>query len=104
VPNNNPVTKLLFEGMDGVKHTAAFTFLNEPQVITAGAMSSSVIMNNCIRCHTQLNTEIVNAGRITSSMAAKGEGKLCWDCHRDVPHGRNSLSSTENAPVPFSGI
>jgi len=30
-----------------------------------------------------------------------GEGKLCWDCHREVPHGvLSSQSSTPHAMVP----
>ena len=64
--------------------------------------NAEVIMNNCIRCHTQLNTEFVNTGRIDHEMAMAGEGKACWDCHREVPHGgTNSLSSTPNALVPY---
>ena len=64
--------------------------------------SAEVIMNNCIRCHMQLNTEFVNTGRIDHEMAMAGEGKACWDCHREVPHGgTNSLSSTPNALVPY---
>ena len=35
-------------------------------------------------------------------MSQVGEGKACWDCHRDVPHGgSNSLSSTPNALLPY---
>ena len=48
-----------FKGMDGVKHVAAFLTSSEPQVIQAHPASSQVIMNNCIRCHEQLNTELV---------------------------------------------
>ena len=47
-----------------ITHTAVFLTNTEPQVIQAIPQSSEVIMNNCIRCHTQLNTEFVN--RITS--------------------------------------
>ena len=64
--------------------------------------SANVIMENCIRCHTQLNTELVKTGRMNYEMAKAGEGKACWDCHRDIPHGgTNSLSSTPNALVPY---
>ena len=35
-------------------------------------------------------------------MTLTGDGKACWDCHRDVPHGgMNSLSSTPAALVPY---
>ena len=39
----------------------------EPQVIQAIDESAEVIMNNCIRCHTQLNTEFVKTGKIDAT-------------------------------------
>ena len=59
VPHENAVKKWTFKGIDGMKHVAAFLTKSEPQVIQAHEASSQVIMNNCIRCHTQLNTEFV---------------------------------------------
>ena len=85
VPHENAVKKWTFKGMDGMKHVAAFLTKSEPQVIQAHEASSEVIMNNCIRCHTQLNTEFVKTGKIDYMMSQVGEGKACWDCHRDVP-------------------
>ena len=88
--------------MDGMRHVAVFLTRGEKDVLRANKESAEVIMNNCIRCHTQLNTEFVNTGRIDYMMSQVGEGKACWDCHRDVPHGgSNSLSSTPNALVPY---
>ena len=102
VPHENIVKKWTFKGMDGMKHVAAFLTKSEPQVIQAHEASSQVIMNNCIRCHTQLNTEFVKTGKIDYMMSMVGEGKACWDCHRDVPHGgKNSLSATPAAIVPL---
>ena len=102
VPHENFVKKWTFKGMDGMKHVAAFLTSSEPQVIQAHPASSQVIMNNCIRCHQQLNTEFVETGRIDYMMSEVGKGKACWDCHREVPHGgKNSLSSTPNAIVPL---
>lgn len=82
VPHENIVKKWTFKGMDGMKHVAAFLTKSEPQVIQAHEASSQVIMNNCIRCHTQLNTEFVKTGKIDYMMSMVGEGKACWDCHR----------------------
>lgn len=102
VPQDNFFKTWGFKGLDGVKHVAAFVTNSEPQVIKAHEMSSKVIMNNCIRCHTQLNQEFVKSGRINFMMAKANEGKACWDCHRDIPHlGRNSLASTPAAIVPY---
>lgn len=102
VPHENAVKKWTFKGMDGMRHVGVFLIKGEHQVIQALPESAQVIMNNCIRCHTQLNTEFVKTGRIDYMKAQVGEGKACWDCHRDVPHGgSNSLSSTPAALVPY---
>lgn len=86
VPHQNAARKWIFKGMDGVKHVAAFLTHSERQAIQAQPASSQVIMDNCVRCHTQLNTEFVTTGKIDYMMAQAGERKACWDCHRDVPH------------------
>jgi cytochrome c nitrite reductase small subunit len=109
VPHQNQAVKYGFKAMDGLKHTAYFVAHSERQAIMAEDMSAQVIMDNCIRCHTQLNQEFVKTGRISFMEAKRGEGKACWDCHRTVPHGgMNSLSSTPNAegvtPLPPSPV
>lgn len=102
VPHENAVKKWVFKGMDGMRHVAVFLTHGEKDVVRANGESSEVIMNNCIRCHTQLNTEFVSTGRIDYMMSQVGEGKACWDCHRDVPHGgSNSVASNPNALVPY---
>ena len=75
VPHENAVKKWFFKGMDGMRHASVFMMRGEPQVIQAIDESAEVIMNNCIRCHTQLNTEFVNTGRIDHEMAME-KGKL----------------------------
>lgn len=75
VPHENAVKKWTFKGMDGMRHVAAFLTHSEPQVIQANPESAKVIMNNCIRCHTLLNTEFVKTGKIDYMMARTGEGK-----------------------------
>jgi len=107
VPHQNMAAKYLFKGMDGMKHVAYYVTHSEHQAIMAETMSAEVIMDNCIRCHKQLNQEFVKTGRIDYMMAKRGDGKACWDCHRNVPHGgMNSLSSTQvaNVPIPKSPV
>ena len=54
------------------------------------------------RFPNRVNTEFVKTGKIDYMMSQVGEGKACWDCHRDVPHGgKNSLSGTPGAIVPL---
>lgn len=105
VPHQNIAKKYFFKGMDGMKHVAYFVTNSERQAIMAEESSANVIMDNCIRCHTQLNQEFVKTGRINYMMAKRGEGLACWDCHRSVPHGgMNGLAKTPNAesqvPLP----
>ncbi len=109
VPNGNIASHYLFKGLDGMKHVGYFVTHRERQAIAAEDASAQVIMDNCIRCHTQLNTELAHTGRIDYMMAQRGQGKACWDCHRDVPHGgMNSLSGTPWAetqvPIPPSPV
>lgn len=102
VPHQNAVKKWKFKGMDGMRHVSAFLTQSEPQVIRANEESSRVIMENCIRCHTQLNTEFVKTGKIDYMKTKVGEGKACWDCHRDIPHGgQSNLAITPHALVPY---
>lgn len=101
VPHQNAVKKWTFKGTDGMKHVAAFLTNSESEVIQAHNSSSTVIMDNCVRCHTQLTTEMVKTGRIDFMMAQAGAGKACWDCHRNVPHGKTSLSGAPNAVAPL---
>lgn len=102
VPQNNFVNKYAFKAMDGLYHAAVFTVKAEPQVIRPRDASNKVIMDNCIRCHAQLNTEFVNTGMINYAQVKEGEGKACWDCHREVPHTMvSNLSSSPNAIVPL---
>ncbi len=109
VPHQNPALYYGFKAVDGLKHTAYFVTNSEHQAIMAEALTGQVVMDNCIRCHTQLNQEFVKTGRMGYMMAKRGEGKACWDCHRNVPHGgMNSLMATPNAesqvPLPPSPV
>jgi len=44
----------------------------------------------------------VQAGKVTAEMAHADNGKLCWDCHREVPHSRvRGLNAAPHSPVPI---
>ena len=92
-----------------LKHTAYFVGRMEHQAIKAETLTGQVVMDNCIRCHEQLNTEFVKTGRMGYMTQQAQGGKVCWDCHRNVPHGgMNSLMATPNAegvtPLPPSPV
>lgn len=101
VPHGNVFNKYLFKAKDGLYHSYVFTMRDEPMAIRPRQESYEVIMDNCIRCHSQLNREFVTTGMIGYVEAKEdGKGKACWDCHREVPHGKMSnLASSPNAPL-----
>lgn len=100
VPQDNFFRKYFFKANDGMRHATIFTMNAQPQVIKIKNWGKSVVQENCIRCHeNQVNP--VSSGNITFENFQHGEGHLCWDCHREVPHGRvRSEASTPYARVP----
>jgi cytochrome c nitrite reductase small subunit len=88
--------------MDGTRHSFMFTFKMEPQVIQIHEAGASVVQENCIRCHSN---QVRNTKEkfVAVSNTEHGAGKLCWQCHRETPHGRvNSLAAVPYARVPIS--
>ncbi len=101
VPHDNAVRKYAFKAMDGTRHSFMFTFRMEPQVIRIHDAGTAVVQENCIRCHSDLLFK-VSERNVTLTAQQHGGGKLCWECHRETPHGRvNSLASVPNARVPI---
>lgn len=102
VPHNNIFNKYYFKAKDGLRHSAVFTIRGEQTALQAIPASSQVIMNNCIRCHTQLNQEFVKTGHMDWKETKANNGHACWDCHRETAHTRSrSEVSTPNALVPM---
>ena len=102
MPHDNIVKKYFVKGLNGYNHGVVFTKRTEDQAMQAKPINSQALMSNCIRCHTQLNTEFVETGRHSWKEMQEIGGSACWDCHRDVSHTRSrSLSSTPGASVPM---
>lgn len=100
VPHNNVFNKYYFKAKDGLRHATIFTLRLEPQVIFIHEEGQEVVHNNCIRCHSNLIE--VDQKLANINFSHERTDRKCWECHREVPHGRvNSLSSTPNARVPL---
>ena len=100
VPQNNEVEKYLFKASDGLRHASMFTFRMEPQVIRIKEAGKNVVQENCIRCHANY-LHPVSLRAIGAKSIYEESERLCWDCHRETPHGRvHSLSSAENIIRP----
>lgn len=100
VPHDNFFRTYYFKASDGFRHASIFTARAEPHVIQIKNAGKKVVQENCIRCHMNL-IETTQLVEVTAPMARHGEGKLCWDCHQEVPHGRvKSLAAAPHALVP----
>jgi cytochrome c nitrite reductase small subunit len=100
VPHDNVVRKYAFKASDGMRHAYVFTFRLEPQVIQIRDAGKEAVQENCIRCHENMIGRI-SARSVSLEGSRQGSGHLCWDCHRETPHGRvNSLASAPYARVP----
>jgi len=100
VPQDNIFRRYAFKATDGMRHSYVFTFRLEPQVIQIKLAGKSAVQENCIRCHNAL-LDRVTIRNISLKDFRHGQGHLCWDCHRETPHGRvHSLASAPYARVP----
>lgn len=101
VPQDNLYNKFYFKAKDGLYHSSIFTLRAEPQVIKALGPSIEVIQNNCIRCHVPQVTDAKMLGFVEDHHFNR-TGRTCWECHREVPHGRvKSLSAVGHQIEPI---
>ncbi|HMP73713.1 MAG TPA: cytochrome c nitrite reductase small subunit [Kiritimatiellia bacterium] len=101
VPQDNIIRHYASKARDGSRHAAVFTLRMEPDIVKMNETARKIVQENCVRCHDYTN-ERVSAIQVTAHSARMGEGKLCFDCHRDVPHGTvRSAASAPFARVPL---
>ena len=94
LPHTSLAREYAFKAHDGLKHAAVFTLRMEPQVMHLSSLATPVVQENCMRCHEGRVAEV------SANSYPKGEQK-CWDCHRDVVHGRvRSLSASPDVSRP----
>jgi len=101
VPHDNVARKYYFKAKDGLNHATKFTLKAERQVIFIGEEGKGVVKENCVRCHSNLFDQTKLISQTKGNFKVHNTDRECWECHREVPHGRvNSLSSVPNAKVP----
>ncbi len=101
VPQDNFLKTYYFKGKDGLNHATLFTLRAERQVILIGDEGMEVVKDNCVRCHSNLLDQSKLVTQTKGNHQVHNTERKCWECHREVPHGRvNSLSSVPRARVP----
>jgi cytochrome c nitrite reductase small subunit len=79
------IPKYLVKAENGYHHVSAFTLGRIPNAIRARESSRKVIQENCVRCHAETVSTILEG-----PMAFD---RYCFDCHRSVAHGERGISS-----------
>ena len=78
------IPKYFVKAKSGYHHVSAFVLGNIPDAIRAKEASREVVQENCIRCHTET----------VSAMLDRSEefDRYCFECHRSVAHGERGIS------------
>lgn len=78
------IPKYLVKAQSAFRHVSAYGLGHIPDAIRARASSKEVIQENCVRCHLETVSMIME-----SSM---NFDRYCYDCHRTVAHGERGIS------------
>lgn len=102
LPHGSFTEKYLAKARDGWNHSLAFTLNSFAPNIEISEDGAKRVQANCISCHARLARTILdNQERYHDFSGALAEDRKCWECHRDVPHGRvrNQVSTPNNLGV-----
>lgn len=98
LPTDSFVGKYMAKARDGWNHSVAFTLNTYQNNIQISEDGANRVQANCLSCHAKLAETIVsNSDRFHDFNGTTGTVRKCWECHREVPHGKvRSLSTTPN--------
>jgi cytochrome c nitrite reductase small subunit len=97
LPQDSFTRKMYAKARDGYNHSVAMTFGTYGANLRISKNAAVRIQDNCIRCHESLVSQMVeNANRYARTSSHVRGGRMCWDCHRGLPHGiTRNLSATQ---------
>ena len=72
------VRKWMVKGLNGLRHSYAFTTGNFPEPIRITEFNARVAQENCVACHQAFVSEI--------HKTSEGEERFCTSCHSHVGH------------------
>ena len=78
------IPKYITKAKSGYHHVTAFITGKIPDAIRAKEESREVVQENCVRCHEQT---------VSTLMESDMEfDRYCFECHRSVAHGERGIS------------
>lgn len=78
------IPKYIVKAESGYHHVSAFILGEIPDAIRAKQSQKDIVQENCIRCHTETVSNILD-----SSMEFD---RYCVECHRSAAHGERGVS------------
>lgn len=99
LPTDNLLDKYIAKARDGLRHATIFTTNSYKHSIFITKDAEERVLQNCINCHKSLVTSLTSNSNMQHGYDESGlqSERKCWDCHREVPHGRvRGLATTPN--------
>ena len=97
LPKDAFFDKMLAKSKDGFNHSVSMTTGSYGYNLQASADASRRIQDNCIYCHEEAVSQMLENDKLYETTEAETNGRPCWDCHREVPHGTTkNLTTTQN--------
>jgi len=97
LPRNSHLEKLIAKARDGYKHSMAMTWGGYGSNLRISRDAAERIQANCVSCHREIVSGILASAKPYHESDEVPLGRLCWECHRTLPHGTTrSLLATDN--------
>lgn len=100
LPRDGMINKYIAKAKDGWNHSVAFTLGSFDHAMMITEDGADRVQKNCVTCHATIaSTLIENADRHHQfDNPDMSTDRRCWDCHKEVPHGKVRGLST----APFN--
>lgn len=87
--NSGVINKYIAKAIDGYNHGTAFSFDLYGDSIKISDTGAKRTQQNCINCHSELVSNVINGGDINHGKEDVGVigARKCWECHKGIPHG-----------------
>ena len=98
LPRDSFTNKMIAKARDGYNHSVAMTLGSYGYNLRISDNAATRIQDNCISCHGEIVSQMLDNSKLYEVADSHVQmGRLCWDCHREVPHGTvRNLTTTQN--------